>query len=243
MERRFIKHSIDITVTRYYTDTDGVILAKANAAVLAAGLNIKFPFYMFGAFDKSGGYKIGVQALAPKVPAFYLESFVNGAGASSLSILGSPSGLNEIQGKLNIGDIVHVFTDSFSAPSVYVWLVQSSNAVPIAAIIDNTKTTQDDNSVGALTVNEFRYLTLPNTVILAGAQYNEPIRVVEVDNIGDFKSRDVLPSKFRGPMLGLNNVVNIKLKFPVTQFYELATYFLYDTDTIQFTFIIEQVGI
>lgn len=231
-ERKFLKQSIDVTVIRYFTNVDGTILDKASLLIPLL-LRTHYPFYMFGAFDMAGGYKIGLVSQPPTKGVSYLMTFINGAGQSSLSVLGSPSGLNEIQGKLNIGDIVHVYTDSFSAPTTYVWIVQQCDNLPLASIIENTKTMQEDDDIGHMTVKEINYTTANVK------QWNVPLRISIVNNIGDYRSKDVQPVKWLTPQNGLNGILNLKVRFSVNQYTEFCSYIHLITDSIQFTFILE----
>lgn len=225
--RKLTSYSIDVNVIRFYTDVDGGVLPKASG-LIPATLKTKFPFYMFGAFDIVGGYKIGNNALPSPVGTFYLMSFINGAGNTSYSITGI-NPLNTIQGLLNLGDIVHVFTDSINAPTCFAWIVQQSN-VPIASVMLNTET---DNPNGVFSCKSVRYVS---QVV---AQWNEPIQVIQMNDLGDYYSNAIVPAKWRTPTTGLNDAVSIELRFDITQFIEIATNILFASDNLQFSFIVE----
>lgn len=228
---RFLKHSIGVTVKRFYSDVDGAIIDKASG-LIPVNLKVKYPVFMLGAFDMDSGYRIGLQNLPPLGGAKYLMTFVNGKDATSYAVTGV-SGLNTIQAQLFLGDIVHVFTDDVINPNFFVWIVQQNNATPLASIIQNTKTDQRDNRIGRIMVTSISY---PATNLL---QWNEALTMIMPDNIGDFRADSFQPNIWRTPQQGFTNTITVKLKFLIDQYMELATYIQFATDQIDFNFNLE----
>src|SRR5712672_3291926 len=79
------RYTFAVNVKRFYTNVDGSLVAKA---AVPAALKLKFPVFMLGDFDRQGGYRIGLQAVPPFPGAFYLLSFVNGAGFGTYNVVG-----------------------------------------------------------------------------------------------------------------------------------------------------------
>lgn len=235
-DKPFSKHTIDVSISRYYTTVDGAILDKNDAAI-PSNLKTKFPFFMFGAFDMDGGYKIGLQNTPAALAAKYLMTFVNGAGASSYSVMGF-SGLNTIQVELSTGDIVHVYTDDLTNPNIFIWIVQHNAVIPLASIMGNTRTTQHDNVLGKLIVKKINFTT-PLAANKTSPQWLEGLNVIKIDNVGDVRTNQLAPNSWWTPQTGLNGVLTLQVIFEVNQYTELASYMLFSTDAMQFNFIVE----
>jgi len=232
-EPLFSKHSLGISINKYFTDVDGNLIKANNALVVNNNLNVDYPFWLFGAFDHLGGYALGNAALPPKGGALYLSSFVNGVN-TSYSIT-QFSGFNTIQANLKIGDIVHVFTNSFNAPQAFIWIVQSAEITPLASIVLNSMTTQKDNRLGKLYLTSMRYAT--DNVL----QWNQKLEFIFPDNIGDYRTDSYNPAIWRTPQTGFTNTLEIKLKFNLDQYIEIGSYLLAATTTLDFNFTIEKI--
>lgn len=230
-EARFEKHSIAIQIERFYTDVDGALLLKTDPAI-PLNLKVKYPIFMFGAFDLAGGYSIGMKNNPPPPGPKYLLTFINGYNATSYGVTGV-NGNNAIQERLEIGDIVHVFADNLGNPTYYVWIVQHSDS-PLGAIVDNTKTTQKDGHLGYLFVRSISYPT--NNEL----QWNEPVMVIFPDNVADYRSDTYQPLIWRTPQTGFTRSLELLLDFMVDQFIGFSTYIRFDTDSLQLTFNIEK---
>jgi|SRR6185369_4603407 len=222
-----IKHSLNINVKRYFTDVNGTIVIPPLA------LQVKYPFFMLGSFDMQGGYKSGIAVCPPEPGTHYLLSFVNGINFGTHNIVGF-SGLNQVQNFITVGDIVHVYTDDVSNPNYFIWIVQQHSIVSLGSIIRNTATTSADNKFNRLFVDLVKYTT-GNTNV---DQWNEPIHLTRVNNIGLYRDDSYNPTANRPPSIFLNDILDlIDIKpFMVDQFFGLNTYIRYSTTNIQFIF-------
>jgi hypothetical protein len=229
----FSKHTIGISITRYFTDVDGKILDKTSLAI-PNNLKVSYPFWMFGAFDHFGGYQLGNQAAPAHGGSVYLCSFVNGR-QTSYSIT-QFSGFNTIQPKLKIGDIIHVFTDNLTNPTFFIWIVQSCDLTPLASIVANSQSTQQDNRLGQLNIINLKYQT-PNVL-----QWNQAFNFLFPDNIGDYRTDSYQPLVWRTPQSGFTGTIDIKMKFNIDQYLEIYSYILFSTDSINFTFTVEKLA-
>jgi|SRR3989304_206191 len=220
-------HTIPIGIKRFYTDVDGFIIPKV-AAVQA--VQCEFPFFIWGDFDRQGGYYTGFKAV-PLVPgSFYLMTFVEGYGMTSQQITGF-TGFNNIRGQIKTGDIVHVYTDNLTAPINFVWIILSSNNGSIGSIVGNSETHQKDGQLGRLYVDHFQYFS-DNT----DPQWNIPIHFTRSSNIATWKDDQVQPYIFKNPYTEQDGFIRVACHFNLDQYQSIGTYFLYDTESIRMNF-------
>jgi hypothetical protein len=223
-----LEHSIPLKITRYYTDVNGTIVDKA---LVPAALQIKYPVFLLGQFDRNGGYKKSLSAQPTLPGAFYYMTFVQGINAPFLSF----TGLNNIKGVLKTGDIVELFTDDLENPTYFIWFVISSEPVSIASIICNTETTQHDKRIGALYIKNYNYVS-DNAM-----QYFEPITYIMFDNIGNYRTDQVQPYIFKTPFVEQSGILTIDTDFKLDQYLGISMYFLYDTNQITLTLKVNQI--
>lgn len=217
----FSKHTIPINVRRFYTDVDGQIIDKST---VPAALQVRYPVFLLGEFDRNGGYSIGRKVISPEPGTFYLQTFVNGNGNTSINICNN-SGLNEIQGYMNFGDVVTVYTDSLNSPGYYIWLIVSTQPVSMASILANSQTTQRDKRLGKLAVYEVNYQ------VSDASQFTEDLNITTYDNIGNYQNNQLQPlGIYRSIMDRQTNFITLKLTFDINQFLGINTYMLYDAD-------------
>ena len=227
-----LEHTIPISIQRFFTNVDGTIVAK-NTVPLA--LQVKYPIMLLGEFDKDGGYAIALQNVPPAPGTRYIMSFVNGSGNSSMSITGF-SGLNDIQGKLSVGDIVHVFTDDITNPNYFVWLVVKSTYGSLASIIGNTKTTQKDFRFGQLVAKEINFFVDDQS------QFNESIHFTRADNLGTWKDDPIQPYIFRNPFTEEQGFITIKSDITIDQFQGLNFYMVFAADNLTMDFKVKKIN-
>jgi len=220
-------HTLPLTVRRYYTDIDGILIDKS---LVPATLKVAYPVYVLGTFDKNGGYAVGNKMLPPINGSQYIMSYVHGIGVTFLSF----TGLNNIYTRLTLGDIVHIFTDNIVNPNYFIWIVQSNNAGAIGSIIDNVETVQKDNRIGKLWVESINYFSDSIT------QYTEPLHIIQVDNLGTPRDNQLQPSMFQSPDQYLNDFTDIKLRFYIDQYIGIYTYLLFNTDSLNLNFRLQK---
>jgi len=222
-------HSIQIRVKRFFTDVNGTIINK-NAAPLP--MQVEYPFYLFGDFDRQGGYSIGLKTLGPVSTTKYLMTFVNGHGLTSAIIIGF-TGANTIQSQLAVGDIIHVFCDDTQNPTFFVWVVLHNGFGSLASIIGNSETTQQDGLIGPIYVKSFHYAS--DNV----RQFDYPYYFVRYTNITAWKNDQVQPMMFKDPFTEQEKLLNVQVEFGLDQYLGIAQYFLFDTEIIDFNFKIK----
>lgn len=218
-----------VNITRYYTDVNGTVI---NAAALPAGasaLKNRFPFWMFGEFDRWGGYQIGNQVAPPDKGIFYVGSFIVGFGAPFLFA----TGLNTVQRNLTIGDVVHIFTDNIDAPSAYAWIVQSCPSVALGSVYGNA-TASEKQKIRITGANYFAY-----TNGQVNLQFIQRINLTRIDVVGAYSNQptDPLGSK---QVKQFQDFVYYPIKFTVDQYSLISGYLDFTVDSIQFSFMIKK---
>lgn len=232
-----INKAIPISVFKYFTDTDGYLLAPGDVPEVLQ--NDLYPVWMFGNYDRKGGYLVSQQATPPK-SAFYIMSYTFGIGTPFLypPVIGLYGG---IYSKLKLGDIVHIYTDDYNAPSYYIWIIQRVPNASVSSIVENTSTTQADGKLGEIEIKTARvYLfDAQNDQVVLGRQFQQPLRLIKFDNAGNFKEDQAALSIYLNPMNEQRNIVEVRIDFKVTQFRSIN--FLLDPfiDRVDFLFTIK----
>jgi hypothetical protein len=226
-------HVIPVSVTRHFTDVNGIILPITDPLIIAAGLDKKFPYFLFGEFDRAGGYATALKTCEP-VAGEFLCSFVNKSPYNTFNILGF-TGLNQIKDVIRTGDIVQVYTDSIQSPNYFVWIVISNSYTALGSIVSNLQSEQRDNRNGKLYIKgvNFYYNTL--------RQLDEALHFTIMDNIGTFRDDSINPTMFRGIFTAQDNLVELETDFTLNQFIGLNSYITVTTNTISFDFLIHNI--
>lgn len=224
------RHTIPVTIDRYYTDVNGSIVDKNDAGIPAA-LKTKFPIYLFSQFDRNGGFKKSLQIVAPIPNTYFLQTFIWGINTPFLSF----TGLNTIRTKLKVGDVVLIYTDDIANPTYFVWFVMTCDSVSFASILTNVETTQNDRRLGVLFLKEINYY------VTARAQFEQALIISNFDNIGNYRSDAVQPSMFLSPFVDQVGFLTITTEFRIDQYIGMATYFLFEVDQIQMDFIVNKI--
>lgn len=223
----FVKwHTIPVVIKRYFTDVDGTILAKNT---VPAALQTEYPFFVFGDFDKQGGYLTGLKTLGPVPGTYYLTSFANANAITSQQITGF-TGFNEIQGKIKAGDIVHVFTDDIIGPNYFIWIVLHNPTGAMSSITGVSSSSQQDGLIGKIYLEKFQYFSDNQN------QWDYPVHFYRVTNIANYGSEQVQPYIFKTPFTQQNGFIDMKCEFNFDQYLGLASFFLFDTEQITWNF-------
>lgn len=224
---------LQITINRFFTDINGTIISKTNAAVIASGMNVQYPIWMFGQFDRNGGYRIGNQVTPPSKKSLgigdvkYLGTFINGLDMPFLFA----TGLNTIKNQMNLGDIAHVFTDSLDAPSIYCWIIQSGKSASLASIMANAIASEYEK----IYVKGLNYFFNSD----ANIQYIKNMNVTRVDHVGSYTN---IPTNILGSIqvFDKQSFAYFPLSFCVDQYNLVSTYLAIEVDSLQFSFIIKK---
>lgn len=221
--------TIPITIKRFFTDVDGLVLDKTDVQIPDA-LKTKYPFFVFGDFDRKGGYNTGLKAVNPMPGTFYLTTFVNGDGMTSQQITGF-TGFNNVRNSIGQGDIVSVYTDNLNAPSIFVWIVVSNKYGSISSITDNSQTTQKDGLIGKIFLDHFKYFTdNPN------AQWAEPMHFTRSTNVATWGDDQVMPYIFKNPYTEQEGFIQVDCSFNLDQYLSVGSYYHYDTELLNWNF-------
>lgn len=213
-------HDINIKVSRFFTDTSGTILDKNT---VPNNLKKSYPFFLFGQWDRLGGHNIGLQTNPAGLPLYF--SGVFGVGVPFLM----GTGLNEIQTKLSIGDILTVFTDDIVNPSFYIWMVLHSDNTPLGSMFGNSISTQRDGRLMNLLCKFIN--VIPDNDL----QFNENLNYIRVDNLGNFEQNQISPLIWKTPMTQLDKFIRIKTPFIIDQYLMISSYMQFQSDSLSFT--------
>ena len=226
------KHTIPVNIKLYITTVDGATLDKADPSIPAA-MKQKYPFYLFGEFDKQGGFRVG-NRVNPAVGCDYIFTYVNGMGVPFLSF----SGLNFIQNNLQLGDMVHIFADDKFNPNFFAFVVVANTSASYASIIQNSETVQDDKRIGQVDLYGFNYsIVAPGgDVFIISRQLQEDFKYVFMDNIGMFKNDSIQPGTYKTPYNQIEDVIFMALGFKMDQYFMLSSYIDYEVDSLQLNF-------
>jgi hypothetical protein len=217
------EHSIPVKIKRYYTDVNGTVVDKA---AVSAAMQVKFPVYMLGQFDRNGGFKKSLIAVPPTPGTFYIMTYTVGINAPFLAFTGA----NNIKNYLQVGDVVQVYADDVENPNFFCWIIQSANPVSLSSVIANTETTMVDGRIGGLFIREF------NLAVSDDSQYYEPFHFTKMDNIGNLRDDQVQPSMYFSPYTQQTGFLTIETMFKLDQYLGINFYMLYDVDDISLTF-------
>lgn len=221
------KDTLQIEVKRYFTDVLGTIV---NKAAVPAALQIDYPVYVFGEYDRVGAYQLGIKNLPSKPGVFYYCSYV--WGVNSPFIFGF-TGLSNIEGQLNPGDLVTVYTDNLNAPNYFVFIVQRCSGKSLASILQNLPALPYDADYGYINVKKLQYYT-DNL-----QQWKENLLMLNYDFLGLVQSDGVSPISYRPAISLQDQFIEIVWTFTLTQYAAMNTYMLFATDLITFTFQVE----
>jgi hypothetical protein len=222
--------SLAINIKRYFTDIDGVVVDKNT---VPAELQTRYPFYIFGEFDRQGGYQICNRLQGAYSNAYvYLCTFVYGV---SNPLFFGFNNLSDIQQRISVGDVVTVYTDSLSIPSYFIWVVISCPKTSLASILSNCVTGNSKSDTALINVERLNYVT--DNI----EQWDVPVMSWVVDFVGNPKYDFIDPVQFRTPETVNDKFVEMKLKFPLNQYRGLNSYILFDTETLQLNFKIRKI--
>lgn len=222
------EHTVPVTINRYYTDVNGTIIDKA---LVPGSLQVNYPVYLFGQFDRNGGFKRCLQTVSPIPGTFFYMTFVQGISSPFLSFTGA----NTIKGVIKNGDVVIVYTDDLENPNYFIWIVISSDTVSFASIVANTETTQQDGRIGQLWVKEANYY------VSTPGQFYEPIFFNGFDNIGNYKGDSIQPNMNLNPYVEQTGILTLTLDFKVDQYISMCFYMRYSCDQINLDFKVNKI--
>lgn len=215
IKKRDISQGLNINVQRFYTNTAGTILDKNT---VPASLQTKFPFYLFGEFDKQGGYRLGNQITFPVIGGLIQTLVVRGQYDFTQF-----TGANNVRDNFNIGDFILLYGDSLTAPTYLIWILISCPFQSYASVVGNTK-----------------HLPLKTHSILYKTdnqlQYNETLSAVRVNQIGVFETKTYQPLANKNPLNPQDDFIEMLLPFTFSQYLGMYSYFQFDTELVNLNF-------
>lgn len=224
--------TLPLLVKRYCTDVNGTVIPKV---ALPAPMQVKYPVFFLGDFDRMGSFRTGLKVVPPVEGTLFSQVFVNGNGTTPFDVLGGPNPFADIQTQLNPGDIVIVYTDSLTSPNFYVWLAIQGTYNSMASVIGNTVSSQQDGRLGPL------YADLINLYIdNATLQIYEPLHFTRLFNTGTFRDDSVNPSMFKTPFNRLRNLVTLSTTFEIDQYIGINFYMSFDVEQVQMDLILKR---
>jgi len=218
-----------VTVKRFYTDVNGTVIDK-NDPMVPALAKTYFPFWMFGQYDAWGGYRIGNQIFKPDLNAPYVGTFIVGKDVPFLFA----TGLNDIKDRLLIGDVVHIYTDNISAPTVYIWVVQSCGAVSLASVYSNASASEHEK-IRIKAINFFAFTNnSPNF------QFARPIHLTKIDVVGSYVDDSFDALSYDQTFNKQHGFVTVPISLEVDQYHMLTSAIAFEIDVLNFSFIIKK---
>ena len=216
--------SFQITVRRFFTNVDGVVLPKTSG-LIPNNLKTDYPVYFFMEYDREGGYKILSRVNPVLGGAEYLFSYVDGVNVPFLQF----TGLQTIHRQIKTGDIVLVYVDDSQNPNFYIWIVLSTDTFSIASLVGNSIARLNNRNQGLVYIDSIGYLS-DNTF-----QYEEGIDFVKTNILGEYTSDNVSPNIAKHPNVALPDKVTLPVNWWLNQYTGMATKMLFETDEIALT--------
>lgn len=220
----YAQGSLNINIKRYFTDVDGLIVAKGT---VPAALQKNYPVYLLGNFDRVGAYNIGQKTIPQPVGVPFLCTYVQGYNVPSFlfnpGFYNDPASVNQV---LKFGDIVTVYTDNLNNPSNYIFIVQTCDYGSLASIISNTQTQQQDGVIGRLNVKNIAYQVDNDN------QLNQVWQMVSLDNLGQFKQMPLSPIIYKQPLYKLSDFITLPVSFLMSQFTAINFLMTFTSDSV-----------
>ena len=222
-----------ITVKRYFTDINGTVIDK-NSAGVPASCKTYYPFWMFGQFDRAGGYRVGNQVTPRDKATPYVGTFVYGLDMPFLFA----TGLNNLKNNLLTGDIIHIFTDSLDVPSIYIYIVQSCPASSLASIYSNAIASEKEK-IEIYGLNYFS-VTIAGGITTPNFQFATNINLTKMDVLGAYKNTPYDPLSYDQTNYYQYNFIVLPIRFTVDQYQEISSSIPFQTDSILFSFLLKK---
>ncbi len=211
-----VNESFSITVSKFVTDTDGKIISNTSIPVQ---YQQKLPVYLFGEFDRAGGYSIGNRLTPPINDLVYI---LNDTVGNTFDLL-SFSGTNNIKNKLTTGDLYFLYSDSASFPTFFIWVIISAQQRAYSSILKNP-------IVQGLNVELIKFTTDND------AQFGESWQLVNYNMTGDYKRDFIEPYLYRPPETQQSNLIDMTFSYKIFNFSGIYFYMLYDSDLMSLNF-------
>jgi len=223
------KEMISLNVKRYTTDANGTIL---DDVAIPVNLKKPFPYYLFGEFDRNGGYAIADQVLSKLYGTILLGVYTWGNNTP----LFFPNPLATINNEFRKGDMLFVYVDNLNAPSYYIFVVISAQNGPYVSLISQLNTTQlDKNTWGTFKIFDVQYGWTSDTQL----QLAQPWFTVLTQWNADFKIDSLNLKTWYRPQFkkGVNELI-IPINAVANQHLGLGSFITYNNPLITLSLVI-----
>lgn len=210
--------SFSVDINRYFTDVDGTIIDKNNV-VIPSILKTFYPVYLFGTYDKDGGYYHGLRTVNPSEGTYFVFNGVKGNFFNLLQF----SGANNVRNQINDGDHILLYTDDPVNPNFFIWIVITSERRSYASILQNP------NRLG---MDIFSSKYFADNLL----QFNESLQFITFNDIGDFQSREINPYMFKTTDYQQDGFIDIRMQYNLNNYIGIYFPMRFETDNISIIF-------
>lgn len=221
------RDNLAVSVERIYTDVQGKIVDKATVIAALPQLECETPVFLFGEYDRKGGYLLAQKNYPATDALKFLSCMVY--GVTNPFFFGA-NALTDIQTKCKPGDILQVWTNDLLAPTYYVWVKLSSALRSLASFMENLPALPRNADESPVNISKLKYYST-NPL-----QWTEEMQVLWSDYMGLVNSNHAHPIIYRGPYNYDNGFVQMNIELILSQYVGLNTYMLFDTDSITYNF-------
>lgn len=221
------KFNLNVNVKRYTTDANGTVL---DDAAVPANMQKAFPFHMFGEYDKNGGY-----AIADKILSQLDRTLLFGVYTWGLNTPLFPfNALATINNYLKKGDIIFVYVDDLNNPTIFSFVVLTTEQGAYGSLVSQLNTTQLDSSRwGAFKIFDVEYTCINET------QFDQPIYMIETRFDGSFRSDSIQPLAYYHPeyKTGVNKII-IPMDAIANQFFGFSSLMSFTNSLLNLSFTV-----
>lgn len=225
----FKKDALQIVVNRIFTDINGTVYDKNDAAI-PDNLKTDYPVYVFGQYDFEGAYYLGLKNTPPPAAAPFLLADIYGRGNPFFYGF---SGLADINRYVKPGDLITVYADNLAAPSWFIWVIQRCSNKSLGSILNNLPNLPTDPDYGYINVTSLDYYADNDE------QWKQVLTMIKYDYLGLVGSDEIQPFMYRTPATFNNGFTPIRWKFRLDQYIGINTRFIFESDSITLTFQVE----
>lgn len=214
-----------VNIRMFATDVDGNIIDKNT---LPIGLRVDYAYNLFGEFDRQGGYKVMQQTTAPQGTSEYIGVFTHGVTEGFLQF----NTQGNIYEQLQIGDIYFMYTDSTINPNFFVFIIVSN---PFASMGSITASTAWHRHQGGKLRD---HLEIEHFKLIAEnlAQYNTPLFLIGLDDIGVSKNDSINPLASRDIDDKQPDFIQVTIPIKINAYTGIASFIRFTSNVITYQF-------
>jgi hypothetical protein len=221
------KFNLNVNIKRYTTDANGTVL---DDALVPLAMQKAFPFHMFGEYDKNGGYAIADRILSQVNNTILFGVYTWGLNTPLFPF----NALATINNYFKKGDIIFVYVDDINAPTIFSFVIVSTEQGAYGSLISQLNTTQlDRNRWGAFKIFNVEYTCLNES------QFEQSIFMVETKFDGSMRSDTLQPLAYYHPQYktGINKII-IPMDAIANQFFGFSTLLSFSNPLLNLSFTV-----